>query len=138
MWTRDGAAAAWVSWPLVLLALLRLSAGAWAWRVGASSASVLPTVAGRTDYWQARAPPDTDSESLGTFVPAFDVGPVPVGNGRERSHWVRDDVRTYAVALDAADTDEGDEDPPANRTHDGAPRAHRDSEAEECTFTAPP
>lgn len=69
-------------------------------RVGAASRSVLPLVNGSLDYLDAGFPGDDDAESPGIFVPAFDDGRIAVGNGDSDAHWVRDDVRVRAVAVD--------------------------------------
>lgn len=69
-------------------------------RVGAASRSVLPRVDGSLEYLDAGLPDDEDAESLGIFVPAFDDGRVAVGNGDSDGHWVRDDIRVRAMAVD--------------------------------------
>lgn len=71
------------------------------WRAGAASRSVLPTVDGTHAYAEAsRLPLDTDALDPGVFVAAFDQGDIHVGNGRDQAHWVRDDVRVTALALE--------------------------------------
>ena len=69
-------------------------------KVGAASRSVLPTVDGTTSYLNGMTPSPTDSTSLGAFVPQFDQGPVAVGNGEGDAHWVHDDVRVRAMAIE--------------------------------------
>jgi hypothetical protein len=71
-------------------------------KVGAASRSVLPTVDGRRDYL-AQLPPPTDAFSPGVFVPQWDQGPVAIGNGFNESHWVRDDLRASAMAVETID-----------------------------------
>jgi hypothetical protein len=71
------------------------------WRAGAASRSVLPTVDGTHAYADAsRLPLDTDAHDPGVFVAAFDQGDIHVGNGRDGAHWVRDDLRVQALALE--------------------------------------
>jgi hypothetical protein len=61
---------------------------------------VLPTVNGSREYADpARLPFNIDATSPGVFVEAFDQGPIHVGNGRPDAHWVRDDLRVRALAL---------------------------------------
>jgi hypothetical protein len=69
-------------------------------KVGAASRSVLPRVNGSLDYLAAGFPSDFDAESPGVFVPAFDDGRIAVGNGDSEAHWVRDDLRVRAMAID--------------------------------------
>ena len=57
---------------LVAAATAALAAGANAWRVGASSRTILPLVNGRTDYWTPV--PDDNSNSPGTCIAEWDVG----------------------------------------------------------------
>ena len=70
---------------------------------GAASRSILPTVAGGRAYlesapgWPARG--EMDPYSPGVFVPTWDQGRVDVGNGREDSAWVHDDLSATALAL---------------------------------------
>lgn len=74
------------------------------WRAGAASRSVLPTVGGTHDYADpGLLPIDLDASSPGVFVEAFDAGPIHVGNGKPDAHWVRDDLRARALALQRAD-----------------------------------
>jgi hypothetical protein len=68
-------------------------------KVGAASRSVLPYVDGALDYLAAVPGPE-DATSPGVFVEAFDDGRVAVGNGDRDAHWVRDDVRVRAVAVE--------------------------------------
>jgi hypothetical protein len=76
------------------------------WRVGASSRSVLPTVDGGTGYAAPeRLPPDADADDPGVFAAQFDQGPLTVGNGRDNAHWVRDDLRVRAFALQRSDAE---------------------------------
>ncbi|BCS33432.1 hypothetical protein TBR22_A26590 [Luteitalea sp. TBR-22] len=76
------------------------------WRVGASSRSVLPTVDGGTGYASPeRLPPDADADDPGVFAAQFDQGPLTVGNGRDNAHWVRDDLRVRALAMQRSDAD---------------------------------
>ena len=60
-----------------------LAAGAAAWRAGASSRTILPTVNGRTDYWTPVS--DENADSPGTLVVEWDVGRISVGNGETQS-----------------------------------------------------
>ena len=60
-----------------------LAAGAAAWRAGASSRTILPTVNGTTDYWTPVS--DEDATSPGTLVVEWDVGRLSVGNGGTQS-----------------------------------------------------
>ncbi len=70
------------------------------WRVGASSRSVLPTVDGGHAYASPeRLPLDADTHDPGVFAVQFDQGPITVGNGRDNAHWVRDDLRVRAMAV---------------------------------------
>lgn len=70
-------------------------------RVGAASGSVLPLVDGSRDYLDAAAlPGPDDATSPGIFIEEFDAGQVAVGNGHEDAHWVRDDLRVRAVAIE--------------------------------------
>ena len=72
-----------------------------AWRVGAASRSILPTVDGSHDYL-ADAPGwgQVDPIDPGVFVPEWDQGSVDVGNGSDDGSWVHDDLRVTAVAFD--------------------------------------
>jgi hypothetical protein len=70
-------------------------------KVGAASRSVLPTVDGRRDYL-AEIPAPTDPFSPGVFVPKWDQGTVAIGNGWAESHWVRDDLRASAMAVEGS------------------------------------
>ena len=81
--------------------VLAAATGANAWNVGASSRTIIPTVNGTTDFWSPV--PDTDASSPGTLVVEWDVGRLSVGNGGTQSHWVRDDIRTSAVAIEDDD-----------------------------------
>jgi hypothetical protein len=98
--------------PLLLLALLTLAGCARpatpaadpGWRAGAASRSVLPTVEGTRAYADpALLPLDIDATSPGVFVERFDQGAIRVGNGNPDAHWVRDDLRVRALALQRAD-----------------------------------
>ena len=60
-----------------------LVGGAVAWRVGASSATILPPVNGRTDYWTPVS--DENADSPGTCVAQWDFGRISVGNGDTES-----------------------------------------------------
>lgn len=70
---------------------------------GAASRSVLPTVDEARDYlgdapgWPPRD--EIDPDDPGVFIAAWDQGEVDVGNGRDDSAWVHDDLRTTALAL---------------------------------------
>ena len=76
------------------------------WRVGASSRSVLPTVDGGHGYAAPeRLPLDADADDPGVFAAQFDQGPITVGNGRDNAHWVRDDLRVRAMAIERTGTD---------------------------------
>lgn len=74
---------------------------------GAASRSILPTVDGRRDYmadapgWPPRE--EVDPNDPGVFVEAWDQGRVDVGNGRDDSAWVHDDLRATALALSLGD-----------------------------------
>lgn len=74
-------------------------------RVGAASASILPTVGDTTDYlkdapsWGAAAG-TTDPNDIGVFIAKFDQGNVSVSNGNSNASWVHDDVRATAVAIE--------------------------------------
>lgn len=75
------------------------------WRAGASSRSVLPTVNGTHAYADpAGLPLDIDATDPGVFVEQFDQGPITVGNGKDGAHWVRDDLRVRALALQRGGT----------------------------------
>jgi hypothetical protein len=73
-------------------------------QAGAASRSILPTVSGGRAYlteapgWPARG--DIDPNDPGVFIPAWDQGEVDVGNGRDDSAWVHDDLRATALALE--------------------------------------
>jgi hypothetical protein len=70
------------------------------WQVGTSSRSVLPTVDGGHGYASPeRLPLDAEADDPGVFAAQFDQGPVAVGNGKDDAHWVRDDIRVRALAL---------------------------------------
>src|SRR5699024_8561440 len=70
-------------------------------KVGAASESVLPLVNGSLDYFENGDLPDEyDTDSMGIFVEEFDVGQVVVGNGGDDAHWVRDDIRVSAMAIE--------------------------------------
>ena len=77
--------------------------GATTLMAGAASRSILPTVDGGRDYladapgWPPRE--EVDPNDPGVFVEAWDQGRVDVGNGREDSAWVHDDLRATALAL---------------------------------------
>ncbi|MEZ5169308.1 MAG: hypothetical protein R3A49_01005 [Acidimicrobiia bacterium] len=71
--------------------------------VGAASTSVLPLVDGGQAYLEGLPGPD-DATSLGNFVQEWDAGRVAVGNGAPEAHWVRDDVRAKALAIEDPDT----------------------------------
>lgn len=76
------------------------------WRAGTSSRSVLPTVDGGHGYASPeRLPPDADADDPGVFAAQFDQGPIAVGNGQDNAHWVRDDLRVRALALQRVGTD---------------------------------
>ncbi|MET0149078.1 MAG: hypothetical protein ABW310_08000 [Acidimicrobiales bacterium] len=71
-----------------------------AFRAGAASRSVLPTVDGERAYLdEAPAWNDYDPDDPGVFVPEWDQGQVDVGNGSDDGSWVHDDLRASAVAL---------------------------------------
>jgi hypothetical protein len=71
---------------------------------GAASRSILPTFNGGRDYlrdapgWLAAG--GVDPNDPGVFVASWDQGEVDVGNGRDDSAWVHDDLRTTALALE--------------------------------------
>lgn len=70
-------------------------------KVGAASRSVLPLVDGARDYLDDPALPFLDdADSPGVFVEEWDAGRVAVGNGHHDAHWVRDDLRVRAVAVE--------------------------------------
>lgn len=72
-----------------------------AWRAGTSSRSIVPTVDGSQGYAAPeRLPLDADANDPGVFAEQFDQGPISVGNGRDNAHWVRDDLRVRALALE--------------------------------------
>lgn len=76
------------------------------WRVGASSRSVLPTVDGGHAYAAPeRLPLDAYAHDPGVFAAQFDQGPISVGNGKDNAHWVRDDLRVRAIAVEHPGTD---------------------------------
>ncbi|MCC6162506.1 MAG: hypothetical protein IT182_04060 [Acidobacteria bacterium] len=76
------------------------------WLAGASSRSVLPTVdAGHGYAAPERLPLDADADDPGVFAEQFDQGPIAVGNGNPDAHWVRDDLRVRALALQRSDAD---------------------------------
>ena len=76
------------------------------WRVGASSRSVLPTVDGGHAYAAPeRLPLDAYAHDPGVFATQFDQGPISVGNGRDNAHWVRDDLRVRAMAIERSSSD---------------------------------
>ncbi len=70
---------------------------------GAASFSILPTVGDGRDYlddvpgWPPRE--EVDPDDPGVFIEEWDQGEVDVGNGRDDSAWVHDDLRTTALAL---------------------------------------
>jgi hypothetical protein len=70
---------------------------------GAASRSILPTVDGGRDYmaaapgWPSRE--EIDPDDPGVFVEAWDQGRLDVGNGRDDSAWVHDDLKATALAL---------------------------------------
>ncbi len=70
---------------------------------GAASRSILPTVNGEREYlvdapgWPARE--EIDPNNPGVFIETWDQGRVDVGNGRDDSAWVHDDLRATALAL---------------------------------------
>lgn len=70
---------------------------------GAASRSILPTVDGERAYladapgWPARE--EIDPDDPGVFIEEWDQKEVDVGNGRDDSAWVHDDIRTTALAL---------------------------------------
>lgn len=68
---------------------------------GAASRSVLPTVNGGRDYLRDAPgwPATVDPLNPGVFIPAWDQGEIEVGNGRDDSAWVHDDLRATALAL---------------------------------------
>ncbi len=68
--------------------------------VGAASRSVLPTVDDERAYLDAGLPPDSDGTDPGVLVEEWDAGRVAVGNGDDISHWVRDDLRVRATAVE--------------------------------------
>jgi hypothetical protein len=82
----------------VVAAVAAAAGVAAAWRAGASSASIIPLVGGRNDYVVPL--PDEDADSPGTFVLEWDFGRISIGNGDTQSHWVRDDLRTQAAAIE--------------------------------------
>jgi hypothetical protein len=71
---------------------------------GAASRSILPTVAGGRAYlnaapgWPARG--EIDPDHPGVFIATWDQGRVDVGNGRDDSAWVHDDLRATVLALE--------------------------------------
>ena len=75
-----------------------------AFRAGAASRSVLPTVDGERAYLdEAPAWNDYDPDDPGVFVPEWDQGQVDVGNGSDDGSWVHDDLQASAVALATGD-----------------------------------
>jgi hypothetical protein len=74
---------------------------------GAASRSMLPTVNGGRDYladapgWSQ--PGEVDPNDPGVFIERWDQGEVDVGNGRDDSAWVHDDLKTTALALSLRD-----------------------------------
>ncbi|MFP4636019.1 MAG: hypothetical protein ACLFRD_09160, partial [Nitriliruptoraceae bacterium] len=69
-------------------------------KVGAASRSVLPEVDGGRAYLDDGLPSDDDGTDPGVFVEGWDAGRIAVGNGESDSHWVRDDLRVRATALE--------------------------------------
>jgi hypothetical protein len=69
-------------------------------RVGAASRSVLPLVDGSYDYLAPGFPARGDAFDPGIPVPQWDDGRIAVGNGDGESHWVHDDIRVSAMAVD--------------------------------------
>ena len=69
-------------------------------RAGAASRSVLPLVDGSYDYLEAGFPDRDDPFDPGIPVPVWDDGRIAVGNGDSVSHWVHDDLRVSALAID--------------------------------------
>ena len=73
-------------------------------KAGAASRSILPTVNGGRDYlndapgWST--PGAIDADDPGTFIAEWDQGEVDVGNGRDDSAWVHDDLQTTVLALE--------------------------------------
>ena len=68
--------------------------------VGAASRTVLPLVNGSHDYLEAGFPGRHDAVDPGLLVKEWDDGRIAVGNGESVSHWVHDDVRATAMAID--------------------------------------
>lgn len=69
-------------------------------KVGAAERSVLPTVDGGHGYLDNLDYDPTDPWSPGLPIPEWDQGRVAVGNGAASSHWVHDDMKVKAVALE--------------------------------------
>lgn len=88
----------WLAFALALLAAAP-ALGAKV-KVGAASRSVLPRVGGSYDYLAAGFPDRSDANDPGIPVAAWDDGRIAVGNGDDESYWVRDDLRTTAMALE--------------------------------------
>ncbi len=68
--------------------------------IGASSRSVLPLVDGSYRYLNRRLPTPRNAVDPGIFVPEWDDGRIAVGNGESESHWVHDDLRVTAMAIE--------------------------------------
>ncbi len=74
--------------------------------VGASQLTLLPEVMGSTAYADvlrdnpplAIEPGDPGTDP-GVFIEDWDVGTLAIGNGRLSSHWVHDEIRVGAIAL---------------------------------------
>ena len=73
--------------------------------VGASVVTLLPEVDGSTSYFDPlrESPlalePGDDGRDPGVFVELWDVGTIPIGNGKPSSHWVHDEIRGGAMAF---------------------------------------
>jgi len=71
------------------------------WLAGSATLTITPPANGTADYV---VPMDEyDESSPGTLVVEFDHGRIPIGNGDTNSHWVRDHVFAYVLALRGAD-----------------------------------
>ena len=68
--------------------------------IGASSRSVLPLVDGSYRYLNRRLPTPRNATDPGILVPEWDNGRIAVGNGESESHWVHDDLRVTAMAIE--------------------------------------
>ena len=61
---------------------------------------MLPLVDGSYRYLNRRLPTPRNASIPGILVPEWDDGRIAVGNGESESHWVHDDLRVTAMAIE--------------------------------------